>query len=140
MLGGPEDHGMIAGHRVRNNRELDALGQRYGAGCKRVSRKKLRQELDEFLEPAPDEGGPGDHMSEDMFDESIGEVEHALTWEAISTYRFRELRAKMGSCRPQLNKGRHARWRDAMTVLCEKGNRRYPNQVDFEDEVNDETR
>ena len=67
MSGGPEDHGMIDGHRVRNNRELDALGQKYGAGCKRLSTKRLRQhirqETDGYLAPVLDEGGPGARRS-----------------------------------------------------------------------------
>ena len=78
-------------------------------------------------------------MSEDLFAETIGEVLRALTWEAISTNRFRELRAMMGSCRPQLNKDRHVQWRDIMSVLTEKGNRRYTNDIDFEDNINDES-
>ena len=45
----------------------------------------------------------------------------------------------MGSCRPQLNKDRHVQWRDIMSVLTEKGNRRYTNDIDFEDEINDES-
>ena len=78
-------------------------------------------------------------MGEDLFAETIGEVSRALFWEAITTNRFRELRAMMGSCRPQLNKDRHAQWRDIMSVLTEKGINRYTNQVNFENETNEES-
>ena len=64
---------------------------------------------------------------------------HALTWEAMTTDRFRELKEKMGGCRPQLKKGRHARWRDIMSVLTEKGINRYTNQVNFENGTNEES-
>ena len=78
-------------------------------------------------------------MSEDFFKETIGEVSHALTVEAISTNWSKELRAMMGSCRPQLNKDRHNQWIDIMSVLTEKGNRRYTDEVDLEVERDDES-
>ena len=102
-------------------------------------RKQIQQETENFLAPAPDEGGPGDHMSEDLFQEATGEVENALFQEAMTTARFRELKDKMGNCRPQLNKERHAQWRDIMSVLTEKGINRYTNQVNFENETNEES-
>ena len=77
--------------------------------------------------------------SMDLFAETIGEVSRALFWEAKTTNRFRELRAMMGSCRPQLNKNRHVQWIDIMSVLTEKGNRRYTDGVDFEVERDDES-
>ena len=44
-----------------------------------------------------------------------------------------------GDCWPQLNKDRYAQGRDTMSVLTKRGNHRYTNQVDFENETNEES-